>query len=1012
MSSAVATLKTRGIDMNPTRTAEIALNLKLAELLRQQHIPAAGERLHERLQYDCLVVRDDDIVSIEAEFAPAGNVKAEAAGRIGKRLEGKAVGLVVALVYPSRLRNAADKDIGDELGKCADLKFSFGEIDENKMNPPLLFDGKKSDARPIRWGAEETGSVDTLANHLWSRWTENRSIGEKFDELVAQLDTSVQQAADVIYRNRAARQNIIKALGLDMLGIDEGASLRAASLILCNALLFHELLSRIPGLPSTPVSNDMDRDRAAEDWQAILDINWYPVFGPALEALRYMNSNTAAESLTLLRPAAKKLAWSNIPARHDLSGRVFHRLLIGGKYLSPNYTTITAAIILSTLALEGVDIDWGDTGQIKKLDITDPACGTGTLLVAAAEEIRRRHFRASLDAGKTPAESLGRDILQHTLRGRDVVLAAVHLTAATLAMMETSQKINRTQLAQMPLTVDRSNKDAPIPYLGSLDYLSTSQTKPRPINLPDAPKSVTGGGEQCVVDELESVDVAILNPPFFKSQGATVAKDGKKEWKAFFGLMTRPEDAAAMRRELQRRLSKLPASMKAGGSAFICLADEALSNDGTLACVLPSVVWTGSSWLGIRQMWTKRYNIDWVVVSHDNRYRPKWGETPGRYHVSMSESTSLAETLIVARRRASNVANRPTKIVNLASNPTHPIDANNLVRQLIKLDESSIPDISDTPGAVCSIRSSTNGKSWGEVIKVTLPNHQNCRIPDIGRLISGATAFCNSELAQTAWHLVQGNLYLPGKTPVNIPTCTVGKIGDAGPSGIQIKGRAAPGDMMPVGKSGYPAIWHHDADSITKIEAKPNASIVAKKGREKEVNRLWRLAGRVHIAKEFRLNTQRAAAVWSPKKMLGVRSWNTLKIHFQEPAAAREKALILWLNSTLGILLSITHANRPYPGRIDTPLAGLRELPVLDVRTLSAVACEEANLLWKEVSQSALLPFSRANDDSTRQKIDRLFAKKILKLPDNAIDEIAGLRKRMGAESIVRGTRKATPTAR
>ncbi len=897
--------------MNPTRTAEIALNLKLAELLRQQHIPAAGERLHERLQYDCLVVRDDDIVSIEAEFAPAGNVKAEAAGRIGKRLEGKAVGLVVALVYPSRLRNAADKDIGDELGKCADLKFSFGEIDENKMNPPLLFDGKKSDARPIRWSAEETGSVDTLANHLWSRWTENRSIGEKFDELVAQLDTSVQQAADVIYRNRAARQNIIKALGLDMLGIDEGASLRAASLILCNALLFHELLSRIPGLPSTPVSNDMDRDRAAEDWQAILDINWYPVFGPALEALRYMNSNTAAESLTLLRPAAKKLAWSNIPARHDLSGRVFHRLLIGGKYLSPNYTTITAAIILSTLALEGVDIDWGDTGQIKKLDITDPACGTGTLLVAAAEEIRRRHFRASLDAGKTPAESLGRDILQHTLRGRDVVLAAVHLTAATLAMMETSQKINRTQLAQMPLTVDRSNKDAPIPYLGSLDYLSTSQTKPRPINLPDAPKSVTGGGEQCVVDELESVDVAILNPPFFKSQGATVAKDGKKEWKPFFGLMTRPEDAAAMRKELQRRLSKLPASMKAGGSAFICLADEALSNDGTLA-----------------------------------------------------------------------------------------------------LDESSIPDISDTPGAVCSIRSSTNGKSWGEVIKVTLPNHQSCKIPDIGRFISGATAFCNSELAQTAWHLVQGNLYLPGKTPVNIPTCTVGKIGDAGPSGIQIKGRAAPGDMMPVGKSGYPAIWHHDADSITKIEAKPNASIVAKKGREKEVNRLWRLAGRVHIAKEFRLNTQRATAVWSPKKMLGVRSWNTLKIHFQEPAAAREKALILWLNSTLGILLSITHANRPYPGRIDTPLAGLRELPVLDVRTLSAVACEEANLLWKEVSQSALLPFSRANDDSTRQKIDRLFAKKILKLPDNAIDEIAGLRKRMGAESIVRGTRKATPTAR
>lgn len=993
---------------NPTRTAEIALNLKLAELLRRQRIPAEGERRHAGLQYDCLVDRDEDLVSIEAEFAPAREVKKEAAGRIEKKIENKTIRLVVALVYPARLREVADAQIGDALSESRDLKFFFGEIDEKKRNLPLPLAGENpADAYPIRWSPGETGGVDTLADHLWSRWTEDKSIGKEFDFLVAQLDKNVQEAAAIIHRNEGARKGIIRALDFDMLGIDEHSSMRAAALILCNAMLFHELLSGIEGIPQPPVPGPADRDNTSRAWREILDINWYPIFEPAHEVLRRMNSPTTHHALNALRPAVARLAESNIPARHDLSGRVFHRLLIGGKYLSPNYTTITAAIVLSALALEGLDVDWSDAGQIKKLDITDPACGTGTLLVAAAEEIRRRHYRASLDANKTPAENLGRDLLEHTLRGRDVVLAAVHLTAATLAMMETSQKINRTQLAQMSLTVKREDGKNPVPYLGSLDYLSTSKTKPLSIGLPDSPKSVTGRGEQSPADKLESVDLAILNPPFFKSQGAIIdTEGGKRGWKPFFGLMTNPRDAALMRKELQRRLAKFPASMKAGGSAFICLADEALSNRGTLACVLPAVVWTGNSWRGIRRMWGNRYHIDWVVVSHDNRSRGKTQSTPGRYHVSMSESTSLAETLIVARRRAGNGANPPTKIVNLAENPTHPIEANSLVRQLIRLDESLIPGISDMPGAVCPIRSSANGKSWGEVIQVTLPNHQSRETPDIGKFISGATAFCNSGLAQTAWHLIRGNLYLPGKGPINIPTCTVGEIGDTGPSGIQIKGRAAPGDMMPIGRSSYPAIWHHDAGSITAIESGPNASIVAKKGREKEVNHLWRLAGRVHITKEFRLNTQRAAAVWSPEKMLGVRSWNTLTLNLPAPATAREKALVLWLNSTLGILLSITHANRPYPGRIDTPVAGLRDLSVLDVRALDAGACKKANAAWNKVAGRTLLPFSRANDDSIRHTIDELLATQVLNLPQDAADEIAALRRRLSAEAVVLGVKK------
>ncbi|MDD9810567.1 MAG: hypothetical protein OXU71_02455 [Gammaproteobacteria bacterium] len=996
------------------RTAETALNYKLAELLRRQRIPAEGERRHGGLQYDCLVDRDADWVSIEAEFAPAREVKKDAAGRIENKIEDKPVRLVVALVYPERLREVADQNIGDALSACNDLRFCFGEIDEKNRNLSIPLDGERPAAQFIRWGPGETGGVDTLADHLWSKWTEDKSIGEEFNSLVQQLDNNVQAAAAVIHRNQGARKGIIRALEFDLLGIDEQSSMRAAALILCNAMLFHELLSGLDDIPRPPLPGPDDRDNTARAWQEILDINWYPIFEPAREVLRQMNSLTTQNALDELRPAVARLARSNLPARHDLSGRVFHRLLIGGKYLSPNYTTITAAIVLSALALEGLDVDWSDAKQIKKLDITDPACGTGTLLVAAAEEIRRRHYRASLDAGKAPATTLGRDLLEHTLRGRDVVLAAVHLTAATLAMMETQQKISRTQLAQMSLTVKREGK-TPVPYLGSLDYLSTSKTKPLSLGLPDAPKRVTGhgnragAGEPSPADKLEAVDLAILNPPFFKSQGIPVFNEkraeGEKGWKPFFGFITAPADAELMRAEMQKRLKKLPATMKAGGSPFICLADESLSGRGTLACVLPAVVWSGSSWLGIRRMLAKRYHIDYVVVSHDSRSRGKTQSTPGRYYVSMSESTSLAETLIVARRKPENAADKPTRIVNLHLNPTHPIDANNLARQLIRLQTAAIPDITDKPGASCAIQSSDYGQFWGEAVTVTVPCASN-GAPDPGDFIAPAISFLQTTLAQTAWHLARGKLYLTGNRSVNLPIKPLKEIGETSPSHLKIKGRKAPCNMtVNLQGSGYPVIWHHSARSIVKMAGQPNARLTAKPGREDETNAIWSHAGRAHVASYLRLNTQRIAAVWSKKPMLGVNSWNTIRINAENEnvdVEAAEKALVLWLNSTFGHLLLVAHASQPYPGRVIVPIQVLRELPVIDVRALDADACLAVNRLWEDLANRPLWSFAHEKNDSTRQKIDNGLLE-ILKIPADAAGDIELLRTRLAEETAVRG---------
>jgi len=407
-------------------------------------------------------------------------------------------------------------------------------------------------------------------------------------------------------------------------------------------------------------------------------------------------------------------------------------------------------------------------------------------------------------------------------------------------------------------------------------------------------------------------------------------------------------------------------------------------------------------------MLARRYHIDWVVVSHDNRSRGKTASTPGRYYVSMSESTSLAETLIVARRKPENAAAKPTRIVNLFRNPTHPIDANNLARQLTRLPAAAIPDPTDKPGAACAIRSSPRGQFWGEAVTVTVPCATNGAL-DSGDFIAPAISFLQTTLAQTAWHLARGKLFLPGKSAANLPIKPLKEIGQTSPSHLKIKGRKAPCNMtVDAAGSGYPAIWHHNARSIVKMAGEPNARLTAKVGREDETHAIWSHAGRVHVASYLRLNTQRIAAVWSEKTMLGVNSWNTIRLNSESKSIdieTAEKALVLWLNSTLGHLLLVAHASRPYPGRVIVPIQVLRELPALDVRALDSAACKVVNRVWQETANRPLWSFAHESNDRIRQHIDRGMLE-ILNLPADAAGDVELLRARLAEETAVRGIAK------
>ena len=432
-------------------TAETTLNAELAALLRGHGFEAEAEQsirlASQRHQVDILVELGEVAVAVEAEFEPGRTVLAAAEKRLPRRplyWRGLAIDAVFALVYPKELQQMPESRARAELAKRSDLVFEW-------VDSRVAGDATEGAAAELPVRTTHTGSVATLAEFLHNFWIQN-SRGGSVDETVEQASTAIEQATVIL--RRASGSHPLQDVDSD----PEATS----ALIWLNALLFQELLarnldaSRLPGehrgkaIPRPEPSGHPRTIR--EQWEMILEINWWPIFHVACESLRVAPPREASQALQVLIVTAEDIAVEGVIRRHDVAGRIFHRLLATRKFLATNYTTIPAAVLLASLAIDGRQppwdkVDWSSPIDMARLRIVDPACGSGTLLMAALQEALALHRRAGGDS-ESEGETI-RVLLEHALHGYDVVPAAVHLTAATLSMAETRQLVG-----PMPLLLD------------------------------------------------------------------------------------------------------------------------------------------------------------------------------------------------------------------------------------------------------------------------------------------------------------------------------------------------------------------------------------------------------------------------------------------------------------------------------------------------------------------------------------------------------------------------------
>ena len=233
--------------------------------------------------------------------------------------------------------------------------------------------------------------------------------------------------------------------------------------------------------------------------------------------------------------------------------------------------------------------------------------------------------------------------------------------------------------------------------------------------------------------------------------------------------------------------------------------------------------------------------------------------------------------------------------------------------------------------------------------------------------------FAQSYLMQVHWSLDEKQeLKLPGdKTGHSIALCRLDQLGSLGYDARDIFDAFAV-DKTAATWSPYPGFWNHDANTVRTIAQKPNAILLARTealpGRHlKDASAVWSKAGKIFLVSRLRTNTHRIIAAGHPKKVLGNTWWG-----FDDFALNQDqrKALLLWLNSTLGILSYYGRRAITEGAWMQMKKPAWSSMPVLDVRRLTAAKAATLAKAFDDLSKKELAPIAQLDADVARRAID------------------------------------------
>ena len=815
----------------PNEEHEQTLNVWLAELLRDRSIDAKQERKQAKGKRVDVDIRLGTVkIALEAKQGQRPNNRRDAIQSADGRFNEANADCAIALCYPQGINSK-------EALLDAAMIWTI-------RNPESL-----TPADSAIW---TTSALEDLVPAIKQA---PMQLGNP-DKAAAGLSASLNAAVERL--SEAQKEEIAKALDLPQgksTRMARGSTSRwnqaakRAMLVIATAIMFHSRLDNFrnelkPEFDSrepegTPFKGEWPPSMAQqcsssedpiaafyEAWELWLAVDYKPIFATALTALYGCPQDHAfTEAVKETADAALTLTRDITGLRHDLLGRIFHTVLDTAKYDGSFYTSTPAATMLATLAINDETCDFSSPKAIRSLRITDPACGTGTLLMTAGERVRELIPETLLTA------ETDKTIIEEVLRGYDVNLTATHMAATTLGLLSPTTAFKNMKIGRALLGVDQRGNT----YLGSLEFLG-NYGSPRLLKWPTAVTQIDTEEE---INQAEPTDIVIMNPPF--------TRDSLRH-----DQFSRAEEKKLNDREKFLFQNK-PTYMAGQSGAFLFLGEYLCKKEtGTLAAVIPLTGTTDTSGLGMRRYLAQGFHIETIVASQD----------PER--VYFSENTDIGEALLICRRWPSGDKRKPpTRIVNLARNPSTPAEARTVAQIIAN-------DLIETEGYGTT--------QWWPAERIEAGDWSGVQ-------------FLQPYLCRQSSRLRDGELF---------NATTLNNLADVGPEGRRTRDAYAKLEMPD--KFGRTALWDHDTEVTQSMERDPDSSIGKKKGKEHLADKYWEQRSRLLLPNRLRLNTVRAMCVRLRSPAVGS-AWSPCNILVPgKDKEALEKALCAYLNSSVGVL--------------------------------------------------------------------------------------------------------------
>ena len=789
---------------------------------------------------------------------------------------------------------------------------------------------------PTNGGSNGAPPIDTPLKQLQLDWQEvDKAIYSQLvtasglgkagklitDEIAREIDQTAKilmSGREEVLVNTDFIDGLAQAMGIKI-DNNEFDICKIATLLISNACL---LQKRLQSLEKWQVQlEDMleiagaginSIDLLTQSWQTILNQDYKPVFIPALAVVRALPRRPfVAVIIRRLAECAENVADELTSLGYDHAGPLYHKIMPKAEAKGAFYTNNISALILAKLTIDDNWIDWHDDYAIQKLKIMDPACGTGTLLMATIKVIKEQFIQSRRLNPTNPIHQqqltdLHKTLVENVIYGLDINQCAIQLTASNLTLGAPNVDYRKMNLHTLKhgLQPDSTIRAGSLEILNEsypgkqlcIDFIQSSETENTQVNDED------------ITFPTSNINLVIMNPPFTNNvkRSSQYSNEDKKRMQAH-------ERSIRNAVEMIDKEAEGLIDSNSISTFFTPLADKLLHKSlGVLAKVMPTTACIGASGISERQFLAKRFHIECIIASHDPK-RPNF-----------SENTGIHESLFIGRRYNGDNNNNPTDFISLKRMPQNEEEVNDLIE---------------------SIKNPALENKW--LMRRLWPTNlvkQGDWTP---------AQWLNNELAEIAQSIKSNQNLEPISDRYKI-----------GPVGRSVRGIYKECSLNDAGAK--PLFWSISSKIRTQLLSEPESWRCPKSGKHNLAEKCWQNRNNVLVAQKMNTVANYLTAVWSETASIG-----SLFMPINIKDENLGKGFVAWWNSTPAMIMLLNLRS----GMLTYPSWSQDQLYSIGIPKPNNPAWSDLTKAFEQIKNKEILTLKDGERCEVRHIIDKAAAK-------------------------------------